>query len=332
MGKSPGRAWHDVPEAGTLLGIRFFILWLQVWGRRVTRYWLAFVTLYFVALNGNARRSSRKYLQRLGLPARLKHVFFHLWHFATTIMDRLYFVRDKFDEFEIELDGHEHLEALIAQGRGAILLGGHLGSFEVMRCQSTKYDIPINVIGDFANADRVNAVLRQLNPKLDTRLISISEGGTTVALKVQQAIERGELVGILGDRSREDTDTVDVEFMGGTVSLPTGPYLLAAVLKCPIYFVAGLYHAPNRYTLHCEPFAERVDLPRGKRKQAVQGYVQRYAHQLEKYCRLGPYNWFNFFDFWPNVEALPEAEARPQAEALATRQVAALGPHSGEQA
>ena len=25
---------------------------------------------------------------------------------------------------------------------------------------------------------------------------------------------------------------------------------------------------------------------------------QRYADCLTRYCKLAPYNWFNFFDFW----------------------------------
>jgi predicted LPLAT superfamily acyltransferase len=25
---------------------------------------------------------------------------------------------------------------------------------------------------------------------------------------------------------------------------------------------------------------------------------QRYAERLSHFCRIAPYNWFNFFDFW----------------------------------
>ena len=116
-------------------------------------------------------------------------------------------------------------------------------------------------------------------------------------------IERGELVAILGDRSEGSGPVAEVDFLGGRVSLPTSPYVLASVLGCPIYFVAALYEAPNRYSLHCEPFAESIVLPRGQRSTAVVPWVQRYADRLEHYCRLSPYNWFNFFDYWS--EAAP---------------------------
>ena len=87
-------------------------------------------------------------------------------------------------------------------------------------------------------------------------------------------------------------------FLGAPASFPTGPYLLAAALGCPVYLGFGLYHEPNRYALYCEPFAERVVLPRATRAEAVRDHVARYAARLEHFCRLAPYNWFNFYDFW----------------------------------
>ena len=71
-----------------------------------------------------------------------------------------------------------------------------------------------------------------------------------------------------------------------------------AILKCPIYLVFGLYREPNRYELYCEPFSERLVLPRGAREEALRHEVARYARRLEDYCRKAPDNWFNFFDFW----------------------------------
>jgi len=307
---SPPTRWHHVPEVGTLWAIRVLILWLRVWGRGVTRYLLAAIAFYYLLFSTNARRSSQAYLRRLGLPASHRSTFQHLWCFASTVMDRLYFAQDRFDLFTIERHGHEHLESLIERGRGGILLGAHFGSFEVMRSQSVVERFPINIVGDFTNAERINAVLRQVNPRLDMRLISTGAGHASVALHARDAIARGELVAILGDRGNEQSNTVEVDFLGGKVALPTGPYVLASVLKCPIYFVVALYEAPNRYSLYCEPFAESIDLPRGRREQAVVEYVQRYADRLAHYCNLAPYNWFNFFDFWSELPLTGTQDAR----------------------
>jgi predicted LPLAT superfamily acyltransferase len=92
--------------------------------------------------------------------------------------------------------------------------------------------------------------------------------------------------------------SVSVEFFGASARFATGPFLLAAILKCPIYLVFGLYREPNRYELFCEPFSDRLVLPRGAREEVLGREVARYARRLEDYCRKAPDNWFNFFDFW----------------------------------
>ena len=50
----------------------------------------------------------------------------------------------------------------------------------------------------------------------------------------------------------------------------------------------------GKLTLHCEPFADPLLLPRGERQQALQQTVDRYAERLEHYALLSPLDWFNF--------------------------------------
>jgi predicted LPLAT superfamily acyltransferase len=118
-----------------------------------------------------------------------------------------------------------------------------------------------------------------------------------LALRIAEAVERGELVAILADRVMGDR-TTSASFLGGSVALPAGPYLLAAALKCPVLLVTAAYSAPNTYSLRCEPLAEQVVLPRAGRDEALREYAQKYADWLERLCRETPDNWFNFYDFW----------------------------------
>ena len=118
------------------------------------------------------------------------------------------------------------------------------------------------------------------------------------AKEMENAIERGELVAMLADRTLTKSRSADVNFLGARARFPTGPYLLASVLKCPVYLVFGLHRPPNRYDLYCEPFSEQIRLPRRSRDDALRDQAQRFAERLEHYCRLAPDNWFNFYDFW----------------------------------
>jgi predicted LPLAT superfamily acyltransferase len=176
-------------------------------------------------------------------------------------------------------------------------MGAHLGSFEAMRGMASKTSLPLNIVGYFKNARLINSVLERLNPTSVTRVISI-EPGVDFVLKLKERIEAGELVALLADRVGLGDRVVESTFLGARAPMPAGPFWLAATLGCPVYLTFGLYHEPNRYDLYCEPFAERIELPRGAREEGARQYVQRFSERLEHYCRLAPDNWFNFYDFW----------------------------------
>ena len=133
-------------------------------------------------------------------------------------------------------------------------------------------------------------------------LIQIERDSAAFMLRARDMVERGELLALLADRVSEGERAVAVDFLGAKARFPVGPFFLASVLRCPVYLTFGLYREPNRYELYCEPFAERVVLPRRERDRAVVEYVQRYAERLEHFCRLAPDNWFNFYDFWDTQE------------------------------
>ena len=160
--------------------------------------------------------------------------------------------------FAFTRTGNENLQRQLATGRGAVLLGAHLGSYEAMRAGGVSDEVPIRILGFFQNAARINALLEKLDPAQAARVIHIGEDALGATLKAQKAIEKGELVAILGDRVGLNDKTVHARFFGEEASFPSGPFLLASLLKCPVYMVFGLYTEPNRYDLFCEPFAESL--------------------------------------------------------------------------
>jgi predicted LPLAT superfamily acyltransferase len=74
----------------------------------------------------------------------------------------------------------------------------------------------------------------------------------------------------------------------------------AAILRCPVFFMAGLYLGKNNYHVVFERVADFSGTPAGVRSAAVHAAIERYAAALDRYCRAYPYNWFNFHDFWRN--------------------------------
>ncbi len=292
------RAWMQRREKGTVLGVRMVLLCCRLFGRRGALLLLRVIVFYYAIFAGPARRAVQGYLRRIGEPAGFWRAYRNIYNFAVCALDRIFLVRGEVSRFEVHAHGQEHLEALRASGRGAILLGAHLGSFEVMRALSKDRAFAVNILAYFHNARMINSFLATVGGDFRGRVIEIDPKDTSYIFAVQAAIERGELVAILGDRVGVNEKTATAQFLGAAARFPTGPYMLAALLKCPVYLTFGLYRAPNRYDLYCEPLGEHLELPRGAREAALAEYVQRYAQRLEHYCRLAPDNWFNFFDFW----------------------------------
>jgi predicted LPLAT superfamily acyltransferase len=289
--------WLAVAERGSVLGIWFMVAVCRLFGRSVGRVLMGPLVLYFLAFAPGARRASREYLKRIGLPHAFRDVFAHCLRFGHCTLDRLFWTLGESRRFQVTCTGREHLEALVSARRGALLVGAHLGSFEAMRGMAARQAMPLNIVGYFKNARLINGVLERLNPAAVTRVIGV-EPGVDFVLKLKERIEAGELVALLADRVGVGDRVVESTFLGARVSFPAGPYWLAAALGCPVYLTFGLYHEPNRYDLYCEPFADRIELPRGAREEGARRYAQRFAERLEHYCRLAPDNWFNFYDFW----------------------------------
>jgi predicted LPLAT superfamily acyltransferase len=92
-----------------------------------------------------------------------------------------------------------------------------------------------------------------------------------------------------------------VDFLGKPAPFPTGPMRMAAALRRPVIFMAGLYRGGNRYEMFFEPLADFSNLEgvsRAERAARVEAAVRAFAARLEHYARTSPYDWFNFHDFW----------------------------------
>lgn len=293
-----GEGWRGVQERGSDGGIGLLVVLATTFGRGPARLLVRFIALYYALFFAPARRAVRSFLVRVGEPVGFWRVYRQILRFAQTSLDALFFMRGQLGRFSIDRDGSEHLAKLRDEGRGAILLGAHVGSFYAMRAQSVGASFPVYPLVYTQNARRINAAFEKLDPTSQTRLIQIEDGNMGFMLRVRDLVDEGGIVAILADRVPGSEKTVEVDFLGGRALLPTGPYLLASILKCPVYFTIGIYRDPSTYELRCEPFAERIVLPRGKREEALAEYAQQYANIVERHVRSAPDNWFNFYDFW----------------------------------
>lgn len=291
-------AWLKQPEQGSELFIRFLAHTGRLVGWHIGRSITCVVGTYYASITRPARMASRDYLSTvLGRKATLLQVFRHIVTFAYTIQDRIFFLTGNYGRYEINVHGAELFADLKERGQGAVLLGSHLGSFEVLRALGINdHDLPIKVLMYPNNSRRFIAVQNSLNARLAGTIIPI--GTPESMLQVKEHVDHGGMIGILGDRSVEGEKAAKVTFLGRPAQIPVGPYLLASALKVPVILFFGLHRGGRRYDVHFELLTDCMSLDRRARDEELRKWAKHFAGRLEHYCRLAPYNWFNFFDFW----------------------------------
>jgi len=290
--------WATLPERGTPTSLRV-IAWIAAhigrWGARLLLYP---ITLYFVITARSARRTSYEYLKRLrGESARWWHVFRHFHCFAATILDRVYLLRGDFERFGITVHGKEIVHRQIESRKGGILLGSHLGSFELLRALGVmQQSFSLKVLMDPLHNQNITRFFDALNREIAATVIAPDRPDTLI--RVKESLDAGCFIGMLGDRISGGDKTTQCQFLNAPATFPAGPVLLAAMMRCPVILFFGLYRGGNRYEIYFEHFADQIDLDRVRRAEDIQFWMQRYAERLEHYSRLAPYNWFNFYPFW----------------------------------
>jgi len=207
----------------------------------------------------------------------------------------------------IDFPSQGEFERLLASGRGAVLIGSHLGNLEMTRALAVSEGrAKINAVVYTEHAQRFNALLMQVSADFGVNLIQVSQLGSDTAILLKEKIDQGELVVIVGDRTPTSgggrSRVSPVEFFGAPAPFAQGPFILSHLLDCPVYLFFCLREGED-YRIYLEPFAERIDLPRQQRQERLQGYMQQYARRLEHYCLKAPEQWFNFYDFWRQAAA-----------------------------
>jgi predicted LPLAT superfamily acyltransferase len=290
--------WREVPERGSVWLLKLMAFLSLRLGRRLSRCILYAIAAYFFLSSPQARRYSRRYLAlALDREPTLAERFRHILYFSTCIHDRVYLLNEQYDRFDYTIEGEAVMRAELEAGRGALLLGAHVGSFEMLASVGRRQPgLGICMAMYEDNARKINALFAAINPKVAPGIIPL--GRLDTMLGIAERLDQGALVGMLADRTLDDEPARCVTVLGRRAWLPTGPMRAAALLRRPVIFMAGLYRGGNRYHVVFAPIADFSATPAGTRDAAVEAAITRYAELLDRCCRSDPYNWFNFFDFW----------------------------------
>jgi predicted LPLAT superfamily acyltransferase len=314
------RHWAELNERGSAFGMRILTSSYTWFGRRLSHLLMLPVVGYFFITHPQARRASRQFLTAVGpytqpeLSRRLTpswgNVLRHFWGYAVANLDVFAAWHDP-RHMRVSFPESEQLVAATRAGRGMLLISAHIGNLEMTRALATLVQgLKVNALVYTEHARKSNSVLAQANDAYSLRLIHVQELGPEIAVLLREKVAAGEAVVIVGDRTpvSATSPVVQVEFLGRPAPFAVGPYILAHLLECPVYLFFCVAEQGG-YTIHLEPFAESVHLPRHGREATLQALAGRYAIRLADYAARFPLQWYNFYDFWADRRAARHADA-----------------------
>ena len=297
MAEPTPSSWTQQAERGGVPIIRFMI-WLSLrLGRRLSRVVLFGIAAYFLVFGPRARAGVQGFYQRLyGRRASWRELYKHFLSFSTTIHDRIFLLAERYEEVQVQLSVPEDVRTVLRAERGVVVLGAHFGSFEALRGAATEVNKTAVMLMYPDNGNKLGDLLAELNPQAAAQIVALNRPDSM--LQAQEHIERGDLLGMLADRNFAEGDSQELPFLGAPAQFPRGPMRLAALLRCPVLLMAGIYVEGNCYDVQAQLIADFSDCERSQRQERVAQAQQAYVQGLEQLCRKYPHNWFNFYDFW----------------------------------
>jgi len=300
--------WASIVEAGSDLGMRIFLLVFRFFGETACRSIAWPIAIYYYCRRSIAREASREYLTQLyhfdasalSSPPRIRDGIRHFIHFVNAIIDKAAVWSKPPQEGELDIQNPDVLNEFVSNPGGKLIIGSHFGNLEYCRGFTRREEqIVLNVLIHDRHAARFAQFMHKINPQTGFNLYQVTEIDVDMVLRLQEAIARGEIVVIAGDRIpvADNVRTTSVNFLGRITEMPIGPYILASTLGCPVYLLFA-YRLNRRLVVSFEKFSDRIVISRQQRDVTLNRYAQAFMDRLEHHCRKAPFEWFNFYPFW----------------------------------
>ena len=299
----PRRRWSGRTRGG-VFGNWVFVTLIRTFGLAPAYALLIFVATYFVGFAPTARRASERYLSRAGLISgslfsRIRGTWLHFFSFGVTLLDRVAVLSGFTDKFEFEFEGEAEIRGALAKGQGVMLLGAHIGNWELAAQLLGGLDVPVNVLMYDGEHERVRAMMGDVLRERKWSLIVADQHGGEM-FEALGALRRGEIVAVLADRALVDRDkgTQRVRFFGEDTPFPVGPHLLAGVAGAGIIHAFAMRTRLFHYRFYVYPAFYPELKTRGDRAKDLTPHVELFVTRVEALLREYPYQWNNFYDFW----------------------------------
>ncbi len=251
--------WSGKSKGGTL-GYRFFIVLIRYTSIRLTYFFIRVVALhYFVFSDKSAMKFYFREIQGYGRGKALRSIYRNYCLLGEILVDKVAMLSGAKTDYTFSFEGENHLHHMSEQGKGGVLIGAHMGNWEVAGQLLERIDTPVNIVMLEAEHEKIRKLLDQVLVNKSIRVIPQKEDYSHLFL-IDEAFKRNEFVVIHGDRYLPGNNTVSLSFLGKEAMFPTGPLYLASKHGVPVSFVYTLKENSQPLPFLCNP-REGFSLP-----------------------------------------------------------------------
>lgn len=279
---------------GHIVGSAIVRLLPRAWWYRAADLMLPLVLLGWRGHVGRAAGNMRRVLGP-GVPERevrrrVRQVF---RNYARYLIDLLWLSDSTREARErtVTVHGWDHIPSALAQGRGMLLVTGHLGNWDLPAAVLAGRGYPTNVVVETLHPPAWNARVQQIRERIGMRAIPMETG----VRELYAALRRNEVVALVFDRPLSSGGVL-VRFFGAETRVPEGVARLALRTGAPVIGAVGIRRGTRIIAEVSPPLTFE---PTGERDRDVQALTQAIVDWFEGWVRQYPSQWFMFRSFWP---------------------------------
>lgn len=286
QGKTDGLPWMQRSLLFFTQGIGLYVF-----------YGLTFVvTLFYLITNRREYNATKNFYMRVFGMSSLKAVIYTHRNFYTLgkiVMDRFSAYGGR--QFKIDIENPEQYEEMENGNEGFVQLSSHVGNYEMAGYMKPFKKKKLNVLVYSGETETVMENRKRIFEANNIKMI-LSDGSMDHIYSINNALERGEIVGIPADRIHGSAKSIKSPFFDGNIALPMGPFLVAAQRDLPVTIPFVIKKSATRYSIYTHIFrlsGEQKEKPLREKAAIIAAY---YAKRLEEVVREYPLQWFNYFD------------------------------------
>lgn len=212
--------------------------------------------------------------------------------FASSLTDAFAVASDRGERMVASIDGEDGFQGARALGRGMVVLTAHTSGWHAAGpVLATDDEKPALLVMRRERDPAAEAIQELARERVGARALRLDGSDPLAALPLLPHLRSGGVVAFQIDRLPPRTRGRRVRFLDEEISLPEGPFRLAALAGAPVVVVLGRRVGFMRYHLEA---STPIMLPRRPDDAELDDAASRVAASVERFVRAHPTDWFDF--------------------------------------